>query len=176
MTKNVPLTGVENTFDKDEFIVSKTDKTGKILYTNKVFLTTAEYEEKELIGKPHSIVRHPEMPKCVYKLLWETIQSGKELFAYINNKAKSGNNYWVFAHVTPSFDENNQINGYHSNRRVPNRKVLDEIIIPLYAKLLAEEKKHSNSKDGMEASYKMLMNILKEKGMTYDEFIFSIKG
>lgn len=174
MAKNVKLTGVENLFDDNEFIVSKTDQQGKILYTNKVFLKVAEYTEAELLGKPHNIVRHPEMPKCIYKLLWETIQNGKEIFAYINNKAKSGNNYWVFAHVTPSFDANDKINGYHSNRRVPDRAVLNNTIIPLYKQLLDEEKKHSNAKEAMESSYKMLMNILKEKGQTYDEFIFSL--
>jgi len=174
MSTNIALTGKERFFDKDEFIVSKTDLTGKIVYANRVFLEVAEYEEKDLLGKPHNIVRHPHMPRCIFKLLWQTLQSGKEIFAYINNKSKYGNNYWVFAHVTPSFDKNGKINGYHSNRRVPDRKVLENIIIPLYDKLLQEEKKHSTSNEGMEASIKMLNDILKEKGLTYDEFIFSL--
>jgi len=174
MANNVKLTGVEKFFSKDEFIVSKTDLTGKLTYVNKVFLNTAEYKEEELLGKPHNVIRHPHMPRCIFKLMWATIQSGKEIFAYVDNRTKTGNHYWVFAHVTPSFNKKGEIEGYHSNRRVPDRKVLDTVIIPLYKALLDEENKHKNAKDGMEASYSMLMNILKEKGVSYDEFIFSL--
>ena len=65
------------------------------------------------------------MPRCVFELLWNTVQDGKELFAYVNNRSSNGDNYWVFAHVTPSFDTTGNIVGYHSNRRVPNREVLE---------------------------------------------------
>lgn len=174
MTRNVTLTGVERLFNDDEFIVSKTDLKGKIVYANRLFLDLAEYTEKELLNQSHNIVRHPEMPRCVFKLLWETVQNGKEIFAYVVNRTKNGNHYWVFAHVTPSFNLDGSINGYHSNRRAPDRKILNETIIPLYKKLLQEELRHSSIKDGMENSYQMLLNILKEKGLGYDEFILSL--
>ena len=98
------LTGVERFFDKDEIIVSKTDLKGRMTYCNDVFLRIAGYTEQELLGQPHSIIRHPDMPRCVFKLLWDTIGAGKEIFAYVINRAKNGDHYWVLAHVTPSRD------------------------------------------------------------------------
>lgn len=175
MTGDVTVTGVERFFDDDEIIVSKTNLKGHLTYANEVFLRLADYTEEEVLTEPHSIVRHPDMPRCIFKLLWDTISAGNEIFAYVVNRSKNGDHYWVNAHVTPSFDENGQILGYHSNRRVPNRKVLNETIIPLYQSLLAEEKRHANSKDGMEASFKMVLDLLEEKGVGYDEFIFSLE-
>ncbi len=165
------LTGVEQFFEKNEIIVSKTDPKGKLTYTNDIFLKIAGYTERECLGQPHNMIRHPEMPRCVFKLLWDTIQSKKELFAYVLNRCKNGDHYWVLAHVTPSFDASGNILGYHSNRRVPNRQVLDSTIIPLYKSLLAEENKHSDRKTGLDASYKMLIDMLSDKGVEYDEFI-----
>lgn len=170
------LTGVERTFDKNEIIVSKTNLKGHVTYANRVFLRLSGYDEKTVIGSPHSLIRHPDMPRCIFKLLWDTIQGGHELFAYVNNRSANGDNYWVLAHVTPSFDASGNINGYHSNRRVPDRKVLNDTIIPLYSDLLTEENKHSSRKDGMNAAGEMLGSILKEKGLAYDEFIFSQLG
>ncbi|WP_237051414.1 PAS domain-containing protein [Magnetospirillum sp. ME-1] len=103
--------GRERTFAHDELIVSKTDPKGRLTYVNDVFLTVSGYTESEVMGKPHSVIRHPEMPRCVFKLLWDTIADGREIFAYVNNMAKNGDNYWVFAHVTPNFDAAGQIIG-----------------------------------------------------------------
>lgn len=163
----------EKFFDEDEFVVSKTDAKGIIQYVNDVFLKVAEYSEDELLGKPHNFIRNPTMPKCVFKLLWERIKAGKEIFAYVVNNTKHGDYYWVLAHITPCFDEYGKIIGFHSNRRVPRRDAVDTVK-ELYKTLLAEESKHGTGKKGMEASYEMLMNLLKEKGVGYDEFVLSI--
>jgi len=176
MAKDAVVTGVERFFDKSEFIVSKTDLKGRITYGNQVFIDISGYTEKQLLGAPHSILRHPDMPRCIFKLLWDTIEAKQEIFAYVKNRCKNGDHYWVFAHVTPSFDNDGNINGYHSNRRVPDRQVLDEVIIPLYKQLLEEEQRHANRKEGMQSSYAMLMDIIKEKGIAYDEFIFSLQS
>jgi hypothetical protein len=80
------------------------------------------------------------MPRYIFKLLWDTLQNGQAIFSYVINRSKNGDHYWVLAHVTPSLDEAGNITSYHSNRRVPDRKILTETIIPLYAQLLAEEK------------------------------------
>ena len=114
MAAQTDLTGVERTFGADEIIVSKTDTKGRLTYVNQLFQTIADYKEDELIGQPHNIVRHPDMPRCVFKLLWDTIASGNELFAYVVNRCKFGDHYWVFAHVTPTFDAQGQITGFHS--------------------------------------------------------------
>jgi len=158
----------ELTFDNNEIIVSKTDTKGKITYSNALFLKLAGYTEKELLNAPHNIIRHPDMPKIVFKLLWDTVRQGKEIYAYVINKAKNGDYYWVFANVTPSFDNQGNIVGYHSVRRSPSQKALD-IIKPLYKQLLNAEKY-----DGIKASEKMLNDLLAENGGRYDKFILSI--
>lgn len=173
MAEQIALTGKERTFPDSEIIVSKTDAQGRITYVNDVFLSVSGYAEAEVIGKPHNVIRHPDMPRCVFKLLWDKVQSGQEIFAYVNNRAKNGDNYWVFAHVTPSYDAAHNIIGYHSNRRSPRREALAKVA-PLYAQLLAEENKHSDRKQGMEASFRLLLNILANQGIEYEEFIFSL--
>jgi len=167
------LTGVERHFDEDEIIVSKTDPRGRMTYVNDVFLEVSGYTEDELIGQPHSMIRHPEMPRCIFKLLWDTIAGGQELFAYVNNRAKNGDNYWVFAHVTPTFDAAGAIVGYHSSRRCPKREQIAQIA-PLYAALLAEEQRHDDRKIGMQSAYQRLLDTLAKKGIGYDEFVFSL--
>ncbi len=174
MAKDVPLTGVERFFDDTEIIVSKTDLKGRITYCNDVFQRIAGYSEKELLGQPHSIIRHPDMPRCIFKLLWDTIEDGREIFAYVINRAKNGDHYWVMAHVTPSFKSGGDIIGYHSSRRAPDKKIVDDAIIPLYRSLLEEERRHENAKEGMKASFAMVVDLLDEKGVAYDEFIASI--
>ena len=158
----------ELTFGEEEFIVSKTDLNGKITYGNALFIQMSGYSERELIDQPHNILRHPDMPAVVFKLLWSKIKEGKEIFAYVKNKTRNEDYYWVFAHVTPSFDTNHKITNYHSVRRSPNPKVL-EIIKPLYALLLQKERS-----SGIHASEAVLTQLLKDKGMSYDEFILSL--
>jgi len=176
MAQTITPTGVELFFDKDEIIVSKTDLKGRMTYTNRVFMRIAGYEEKELLGEPHSMIRHPDMPRCVFKLLWDTLAAKKEIFAYVINMSKNGDHYWVLAHVTPSFDGSGNVIGYHSNRRVPDKDVIEKTITPLYKKLLAEEQRHKSRKEGMNSAYQMLLDLLKEKGIGYDELIFSLQS
>ena len=169
----VRTTGVERRFSENEVIVSKTDLSGKITYANDVFLRLANLTEQEALGAPHSLIRHPDMPRAVFKLLWDTLQAEKEIFAYVINMAKNGDHYWVLAHVTPSYDLEGQIVGYHSNRRVPDAKAL-EAIQPLYAHLKEIESARSDSKEGMDKATQCLVETLGEKGVTYEEFIFAL--
>lgn len=170
---NVQPTNREVSFGEDEIIVSKTDLKGRLTYANDIFLNVAGFEESEVLGQPHSLVRHPDMPRCVFKLLWDTIEGKKEIFAYVKNMAKNGDHYWVLAHVTPSFDDAGKIVGYHSNRRVPERSALEKIV-PLYKALLTEEQRHSNAKDGMNAGLAMLVDTIQKSGMSYEEFVFTL--
>ncbi|MCR4376574.1 MAG: PAS domain-containing protein [Rhodospirillales bacterium] len=172
--KNLSLTGVERFFKPNEVIVSKTDLKGRITYANEIFQRIAGYTEQELLGQPHSIVRHPAMPRCVFKLLWDTLEAGEEIFAYVLNRAKNGDHYWVFAHVTPSFDEQGNIISYHSSRRVPRRDVVEGVITPLYKQLLDAENSFDNSKEGLAVSFQAVLDLLNEKGVSYDELIFSL--
>lgn len=170
------LTGVERTFDRTDFIVSKTDLKGRIIYGNRLFMRLADMDYKSLIGAPHSIIRHPHMPRCVFKLLWDTIEAKKEIFAYVVNRSANGDHYWVEAHVTPTFDVQGTISGYHSNRRSPDKTILNSVVIPLYKGLLDIETNAPNRKEGMQRAFSALLEILKKKGMTYDEFFFSLQG
>ena len=154
----------------DDFIVSKTDLKGRITYVNKIFMEMAEYSEEELLGKPHSIIRHKTMPKAVFKLLWDMVQAGDEIFAYVLNRTKKGNEYWVYANITPSYDGNKKLIGYYSVRRQPNQEALN-IITPLYQKMLQAEKT-----GGIEAGTKILTDLLEEKGVSYNELIINIQG
>lgn len=169
------LTGVERRFGEDEIIVSKTDPKGRITYANRVFQRVSGYTEAELLGKAHSIVRHPDMPRCVFKFLWDTIAAGQEVFAYVLNRAKNGDHYWVFAHVTPTFDEHSRIVSYHSSRRVASERGV-AACRDLYALLLHEERKHDNPRAAWSASLPMLVGLLEQKKTTYAEFVFTLGG
>ena len=171
--ERLTLTGREQTFAADDIIVSKTDPKGILTYVNDVFIQISGYTEPELIGRPHSLIRHPQMPRSVFKLLWDTISSGNEIFAYVNNRCKNGDHYWVLAHVTPTFGPGNRLIGYHSNRRVPKPEAL-AVIRPLYQQLYDEELKHGNSRAGLEAGSKLLETVIKQTGKNYDEFILSL--
>ncbi len=106
-------TGVERTFGPEEIIVSKTDPRGVITYANDVFVRVSGYAEPDILGKPHNLIRHPAMPRAVFRLMWDVIPTGQELFAYVLNLAADGGHYWVLAHVTPTFGPGRAITGYH---------------------------------------------------------------
>lgn len=170
---DLTLSGVERTFSRDEIIVTKTDTKGRIIYANEVFLRIAGYSEAEVLGQPHSIIRHPAMPRCVFKLLWDTLESGKEIFAYVVNRSRNGDHYWVYAHVTPTFDAGGRIISYHSNRRAPRREAVAKAE-GLYKELLAIEQSHNDRKVGMEAAFQAVVGKLQSIGVPYDEFVFSL--
>ncbi len=166
-------TGVERSFGEDEVIVSKTDLKGRIVYGNEVFLRISGYPESEIVGAPHSILRHPSMPRCIFKLLWDKIEAGNEIFAYVVNMSYGGDHYWVFAHVTPTFDAGGKIVGYHSNRRKPERAQIEKVST-LYRGLIEIEGRESDRKLGMEKSSAQLRSILDGKEAAYDEFVFAL--
>ena len=172
-THAVPPTGREVRFGDEELIVSKTDTKGRITYVNRTFMTIAGYSEAELLGQPHNIIRHPDMPRSVFRYLWDTIQAGREIFAYVKNMTKSGDHYWVFAHVTPTVGADGSISGFHSNRRTALRPAI-AAIEPIYAELRAAEAKHANPKDGAAAGVASLEKMLRDAGKQYDEFVFAL--
>ncbi len=168
MKQHIQPTTKELCLSDDELIVSKTDIKGRLIYCNEVFVGISGFKEHELLDKQHNIVRHPDMPRGVFKLLWDTIQSGQEFNGYVKNLCKDGSFYWVFANVTPSYDAGHQLIGYYSVRRKPRQDALNSIK-PLYAQMLAAEQ--GDSKKGISASQTVLNNVLTEKGVSYDEFV-----
>ncbi|WP_183098361.1 PAS domain-containing protein [Nocardioides pelophilus] len=170
---SITPTGQEKTFRPDQIIVSKTDPQGRLTYVNRLFVEISGYDERDLIGKPHNIIRHPDMPRSVFRLLWDRIANGEEIFAYVVNLSADGGHYWVLAHVTPTFDSSGRILGYHSNRRTADRATL-AVIRDLYARLLAEESRHASTSDAVEAGKALLDAELAAAGQTYDEFVWSL--
>ena len=158
MTKPTPI-DEEIILDPKRYIVSETDKKGMITYCNDYFKEVSGYSDEELIGHPHSVVRHPDMPKVVFKLLWETISQGKNINAVVKNLAKDGRYYWIFTEFESRKDtDTGTIIGYHASRKSVSKHVI-EIIAKLYVELLKVEKS-----SGVEASEAFLDAFLKEKG------------
>ncbi len=113
------------------------------------------------------------MPRGVFKLLWDHLGQGREVFAFINNLAENGDHYWVLAHVTPSYDAAGRIVGYHSSRRVPSAQGV-AAAVEAYRPLLAEERRHARAADAAQASYALLTERLAAQGTTYDAFVWSL--
>ena len=139
---------------EEDFIVSKTDLKSRILYGNQIFLKMSGWSEEELLGKPHNILRHPDMPRCAFKILYDHIENGKEWFGYVKNLRKDGGYYWVFANISPTYDNNGNMIGYYSVRRKP-RDGFKSIIEPLYKTLLNIE-----ASEGMEGGIKAVEDLL----------------
>ena len=169
----VAPTGEARTFAPDELIVSKTDVRGVITYANDVFLRVSRYELDEVIGRPHNLIRHPEMPRAVFALLWQTLSEGRELFAYIDNLASDGAHYWVLAHVTPSYSADGAVIGYHSNRRRPSPGAI-RTVAPLYRRLVEEERRHPTAKAAVAASSRLLDELVAAEAGSYEEFVWSV--
>lgn len=142
-------------FPQSNIIVSKTDLKGRITYANQWFLDISGHSNANVVGA-HSIIRHPDMPRAILKLVWDTLGQGREIFAFVKNTTKRGDPYRVFAHVKPSRDGSGRVVGYHSNRRVPNRDRLERVFMPLYANLNRIEREHANAKQGLAASSQFL--------------------
>lgn len=165
----------EKTFPRDEIIVSKTDLKGKITYVNDVFVKVSGYAPEELLGQPHSIIRHPDMPRGVFRLFWDVIQAGDEIFAYVKNQCKNGDYYWVLAHATPSYDENGKVIGYHSNRRSPHPESV-RAVEGLYRQILDLERPYTNARDAASAGAEKILELVRSqtKTGTYSEWIWNL--
>jgi len=152
------------------YIESDTDLKGIITYVNDYFAEISRYSPKELVGQPHSIVRHPDMPKIFFKILWDRIQHGHNFIAAVKNLAKNGRYYWVFTDFEVLKDEDNTPIGYKASRKKISKYVTD-ILDPIYKKLVEIEKE-----SGMEASQKYLTDFLESYGndITVDNMLEEI--
>jgi PAS domain S-box-containing protein len=142
--KDVIPTSNELVMREQDFIVSKTDLKGRIIYGNEIFIEFSGYQEHELLGSQHNIVRHPDMPRVVFKLLWDYLTEDKEIFAFVKNMSKDG-------------------------RRMPNPKAIP-IVTDVYKAMLAAEQQ-AGAKDAMAASGAILGKLLEDKGISYEELI-----
>jgi len=152
-------------FSKKKFIVSKTDLKGNIVFINKNFSEISGYSEAELIGHPHNALRHPDMPKALFFLVWQSLLAGNKISGVIKNLAKDGRYYWVISDFEAKRDSGGNITALTAFRRAASDDVI-ETAEELYATMLAIEKKH-----GMEKSLAYLEGFLEERHLTYNEFI-----
>ncbi|WP_024680037.1 methyl-accepting chemotaxis protein, partial [Pseudomonas syringae] len=135
MRVNMPITQTERTFPASERLISTTDLNSHITYCNDAFVTLSGFTREELIGQPHNLVRHPDMPAAVFAHMWETIKQGKPWMGVVKNRSKQGDYYWVSAYVTAVY-ENGRIVGYESVRSLPTRDQVRRADA-LYARLRA---------------------------------------
>ncbi len=150
-----------------DIIVSKADESGDITYANPIFYKLSGYSKKELNFSPHSILRHPDMPKVVFKFLWDELQSGKEVHAFVKNLTKDGSFYWVMAYIRPVLNQDGSFRNYVSTRKTMSENAR-AIIEPLYQKLIELE-----SREELEASKSELLKFL--DGKSFNEVMDTLQ-
>ncbi len=155
----------EIALNPEKTIMSKTDARGVIEYANDYFMEISGYQEHELIGQPHNVIRHPDMPKVIFKWLWKRLLNKENMHAVVKNLSKDGRYYWVITDFEVKVNDKEEVISLFGRRKMPPRATV-KIIKELYEKLLAIEQS-----SGVEVSEKYLIGYLEEKGKTYDEFI-----
>lgn len=170
LTKNdrpIPI-DEEIIIPKEEVLISVTDPKGIIIKANEVFAKVSGYSEEELVGSSHNVIRHPDMPKVMFKIIWEHIKDKENVMAVVKNLAKDGRYYWIVTDFITRVDANRNVIDYTAYRKPINNRV-KKVVIPLYKVLCAIEEF-----DGMEASEIFLNDYFKKIGMSYDELIEEI--
>lgn len=155
----------EKKLSSEDILVSKTDVGGRITYGNDTFIEISGYSKEELVGQPHNIIRHPDMPKAIFYIMWQSIKRGQNIMAVVKNLTKDGKYYWVTTDFDIQRNRDGAIRNYIAFREPTPRKVIKEVE-KLYATLLDIEKKK-----GEKQSIEYLNIFLEEKNMTYNEYI-----
>jgi PAS domain S-box-containing protein len=119
-------------------LISETDARGMITFVNRKFTEMTLYTKEEAVGQPHSLLRHPDMPKAAFKEMWDVIQTGKAWEGYVKNLRKDGRYYWVVVNIISKLDEKGTIVGYIASRKMPDRDYLQNIIVQ-YKQMIAAE-------------------------------------
>ncbi len=155
----------EKELNEKDVIVSSTDLKGNITYANKIFCDICEYSTLDLYGKPHNIIRHPDMPKSIFKFAWDNLKNNKTVIAYVKNYTKDKEKfYWVKAVIIPIY-KNGKVFQYTSYRTKPNRYAIEQIS-QIYKVLLDYEIRHS-----MGEALNLLVDYLSQRNLTYDKFM-----
>lgn len=154
--------------DPSKTIMSKTTPKGIIEYANEYFMEISGYEEYELMGQPHNVIRHPDMPKVIFKVMWERLHNGENIHALVKNLSKDGRYYWVLTNFETRFDDDGNVISHYARRKAaPGSAVFQ--IEKLYKTLRAIEEKQSP-----EIAEKYFSGLLEEKGITYDQYILEL--
>lgn len=137
MTRPTPVD--EEIFFDGRSLISETDTKGVITFVNRKFVEMSGYSKEEAIGQPHSLLRHPDMPKLAFEQMWKTLQDGQIWEGYVKNLRKDGKFYWVIVNILPKYDENGEIIGYIASRKVPQRHDI-KTVEQSYKDMIAAEK------------------------------------
>ena len=156
-------------WNKSQVVISETDVYGRITNVNDVFCNVCGYSPEAMIGQPHSVIRHPDMPKLVFKLLWDNLKVGNNFIGVIKNLAKSGEYYWVITDFEMRRDATGNITHYIARRKSVPKAVIENYVAPLYETLLKLEKV-----GGMELSSRFFKNYLAKQGKDYIDFIIDV--
>ncbi|CAA6828226.1 MAG: PAS sensor protein [uncultured Sulfurovum sp.] len=162
-------TNIEHPVTSVDIIVSKGNEAGDVTYANPIFFKLAGYTPGELLDRPHSIIRHPDMPKIIFKFLWDRLKNGQDVFAFVKNISKDGGFYWVLAHVRVANNPDGSFRNYVSTRRAMSANAR-KVIEPLYNQL-----KEAENIGGMSASFEILEAFIKESGGSFDTFNDTMK-
>lgn len=173
MKPNITPTQHERRLGEDDFIVSKTDTSGRITYINRIFMDISGYPESELLGVQHNIIRHPDMPRGVFRFLWDTLKAGEEFSGFVKNMCADGGYYWVIANITPDYDSKNKLIGYYSVRRKPPQSAINTIT-PIYQEMLAIERQ-SSAKEAPSKSIAYLVDVVKQsEAKDYNSLVMNL--
>lgn len=174
--RDIPLTiekpfpiNEELVWDRSKIIISETDVFGRITDVNKVFCEVNGYSPFEVIGQPHSVIRHPDMPKLIFQMLWDSLAKENHFVGIIKNLTKSGLYYWVITDFEVRRDIYGNVTNYVARRRSISKKMIDSCVIPLYDTLLKLERV-----GGTELSARFFKNYLDKEGKDYVDFVISM--
>ncbi len=167
LTKPIPI-DKEIKLDPSRVIMSKTNPMGIIEYANDYFMEICGYEEYELMGQPHNIIRHPDMPKIIFKLLWERLNEGKNIHALVKNFSKDGRYYWILTNFETKYNDEGDIISHFAKRKAAPGNAIYQIE-KLYKTLLAIEQRKNP-----EIAEKYFNGLLEDRKQTYDEFILDV--
>lgn len=171
LTKKITPNNQEKMFQNGEFIVSKTDLKGRITYVNRTFMQISGFNEELSLKQPHNIIRHPDMPRGVYYLMWKTLQDNREFFGFVKNLCLDGSYYWAFANITPDYDIHNNVIGYYSVRR-PTPEAAKTAVSSIYSEMLALENR-SPKGTAPQKSANYLLEYLEKQHTTYEQFVLN---
>ena len=159
----------EKKLDPNRYLLSVTDTKGNIVRVNDYFIEVCSYTRDELIGSPHNIVRHPDMPRTIFYLMWKYLKNGQNVTAVVKNKTKDNKYYWIIADIEVRKDEQGNIDRYIAFRQAAPKKIV-KIIEPLYQELLKIERR-----DGMKASVKYFLDHISKEAGDYNSYIEKLK-
>ena len=170
--RNIMPNDRERTVIPGKYIVSTSDRSGRITSVNDAFVAYSGYSREEMLGKQHNLIRHPDMPRAIFWLAWNALEAGEDFYGYVKNLCHDGGFYWVFAHILPEFDAEGDIVGYKSIRREANSRAI-AAVVPLYADMLAAEQA-AGPKEAIAAGLSVLKQYLSAHRQSYEQMVSSL--